>query len=102
MLNEQQKKAIIDRLTERVKKMGRGFRCPMCGHEHFVLLDSYLRNDIQEDLNAVMLGGPSIPAAAIVCSNCGFISQHALGVLGLMPPNPTPAPESKGGSAQNG
>ena len=97
MLNEQQKKVIIDRLTERVKKMGRGFRCPMCGNEHFVLLDSYLRNDIQEDLTSVMLGGPSIPAAAIVCSNCGFISQHALGVLGLMPSHPSPTPEPKGG-----
>lgn len=97
MLNEQQKKVIIDRLTERVKKTGRGFNCPMCNNPHFVLLDSYLRNDIQEDLTSVVLGGPSIPATAIICSNCGFISQHALGVLGLMPPIPTPVAESKGG-----
>ena len=86
MLSEQQKKVVIDRLTERIKKMGRGFRCPMCGHEHFVLLDSYVRNEIQDDFANVMLGGPAIPAAAIICSNCGFMSQHALGVLGLMPP----------------
>jgi hypothetical protein len=57
----------------------------MCGHDKFVLLTSYIRNQIVEDFTAVPLGGPSVPAVAIVCQNCGFISQHALGTLNLLP-----------------
>ena len=85
MLSAEQKKVIVDKLTERVLKSGHGFRCPMCNHDGFVLLDLYIRNDIQDELGSVTLGGPSIPAAGIVCSNCGFLSQHALGALGLLP-----------------
>jgi hypothetical protein len=31
------------------------------------------------------LGGLGIPSIAIICNRCGFISQHALGTLGLLP-----------------
>ena len=31
----------------------------------------------------------AIPTIAIVCNNCGYISQHALGALGLLPPKAT-------------
>ena len=41
--------------------------------------------DLKDNLNNYVLGGPSIPSIAIVCSKCGFISSHALGVLGLLP-----------------
>lgn len=59
--------------------------CPMCGHNHFVLADGYFNNTLQKDLKNISLGGSGIPTISIVCSNCGFISQHALGVLGLLP-----------------
>jgi hypothetical protein len=35
----------------------------------------------------VLGGGQTVPAAAIVCNRCGFLSQHALGALGLLPKN---------------
>lgn len=57
----------------------------MCSNQQFTLADAYIRNELQENLRSVNLGGPSIPAAAIICNNCGFISQHALGVIGLLP-----------------
>jgi hypothetical protein len=95
-MSPEQKDKIIDALTERMKKQNRGFACPMCGNNHFVLLDSYLRNDVQEDFESVRLGGPSIPATVIVCSNCGFMSQHALGTLGLLPKKKEPdAPKTE-------
>jgi hypothetical protein len=31
------------------------------------------------------MASPTVPAIAIACSNCGFISQHAAGALGLLP-----------------
>lgn len=85
MLNDSQKMQVVDTLTQRLKQKQRGFVCPMCSHDKFVLLDSYIRNEIVTDLDGVQLGGPSVPAAAIICVNCGFISQHALGTLNLLP-----------------
>jgi len=103
MLNADQQQRIIGALTERMQKKNRGFACPMCGNNHFTLLDSYIRNDVQASLETavITLGGPTIPAAAIICDNCGFMSQHALGTLGLMPSRkeakePSKAEEPKG------
>ena len=97
-MKPEEKKRIIDALTERVRKNGRSFTCPMCGNNHFVLLDSYIRNDVQDDFDGVRLGGPTVPAAAIICESCGFISQHALGTLSLLPKKKeedAPKPEDK-------
>jgi len=59
-------------------------KCPMCAHQHFAVVDGYFTNTIQSQLSGFALGGPAIPAVAIICSNCGFISQHALGALGVL------------------
>jgi hypothetical protein len=59
--------------------------CPMCGNHHFILADGYFSNTLQGDTKNLSLGGAGIPTIPIVCSNCGFVSQHALGVLGLLP-----------------
>ncbi len=58
--------------------------CPRCGNKNFILADGYFNHSMQVDLTNFSLGGPSIPTIATVCSNCGFISEHALGVLGLI------------------
>lgn len=85
MLEDDKKKELIGVLSGRLNKYGKGTKCPMCGHSHFTIADAYLLNILQPDLKSVTLGGPSIPSLAIVCTNCGFISQHSLGVLGLLP-----------------
>jgi len=80
------KQKIVQRLQE---KRVRG-ACPMCGTDAFFLLDGYFTHPIQLELTGGMVfGGPAIPTVAIACSNCGFISQHALGALGLLPPPAT-------------
>ena len=62
----------------------------MCGNSSFQLVSGYFSNVIQPHLSAgMLLGGPAIPTAVIVCTKCGFISQHALGVLGLLPSQPS-------------
>jgi hypothetical protein len=80
-LNEKQKKELAEVLGKR------GVRpdCPMCGKQQWTLLDAYLNHHLQTELtSAFVIGGPSLPAAAIVCGNCGFVSQHALGALGML------------------
>ncbi|MBX9598900.1 MAG: hypothetical protein K2X04_10045 [Burkholderiales bacterium] len=58
--------------------------CPRCGNNNFSLADGYINSPLQYNLNGFALGGPSIPAAVVICTNCGFISQHALGVIGAL------------------
>jgi hypothetical protein len=80
-LTKEKKEEIIRTLSERgVKGL-----CPMCGNNHFVVADGYFNTAIQNDFKTLNLGGPSIPTISIICSRCGFVSQHALGVLGLLP-----------------
>ena len=82
-MNEEQQRNIIQILNARIGEVP----CPMCGHKHFVLADGYFLNSIQDNLNSISIGGKNVPAVVIICQNCGFISQHALGMLGLLPPN---------------
>ena len=85
MLTEEKKAELIRVLSEKLEKYSKPSACPMCGHPHFTISDAYLSNTLQTDFTSVTLGGPSIPSLAIICKNCGFISQHALGILGLLP-----------------
>ena len=57
--------------------------CPRCGNREFVLADGILASPIQTNLEEFVLGS-SIPAAVVICNHCGYMSLHALGVLGLM------------------
>ena len=59
--------------------------CPRCHKQKFTLLDGYFNQPIQQNLQNFNLAGPSLPSAVIVCENCGYMSQHALGVLDLIP-----------------
>lgn len=83
MISQIDKEKIIQELNHKLGSSGA--KCPMCGNTHFIIADGYFNNFIQDDLNDIKLGGPSIPSISIICSNCGFISQHALGFLGLLP-----------------
>lgn len=70
--------------TDRLKRIleSKGIvRCPMCGGNHFQVVDGYFSNFIQNGLNGFALGGPSVPSVMIICAECGFMSQHAIGVL---------------------
>lgn len=87
MLSEEKKKEIVEILAKRVRAGGRDEACPMCGHPNFTIADAYFLNMLHDDVHNVTIGGSgvSIPAVAVYCHNCGFISQHALGALGLLP-----------------
>lgn len=67
-------------------KRGVTLPCPRCGNNKFTLLDGYFNQTIQVALTGIVIGGPSVPSAVVACDRCGFLSQHALGALGLMPP----------------
>lgn len=80
MLTDQQKQDIINRLREKAPNL----KCPMCRTNAFHLANGYFVNTIQSDFNSLALGGEALPTIAIICKNCGFVSQHAVGGLGLL------------------
>ena len=57
--------------------------CARCGKQAFDVI-STANISLQESSNSMVVGGPSIPAVYIGCSNCGSLAIHALGVLGLL------------------
>lgn len=59
--------------------------CHRCGHTNFTVIDGYSNLSLQENLDGVVLGGPAVPVAMVACNNCGAITHHALGPLGLLP-----------------
>jgi rubredoxin len=81
MLNNEQKKRIAETLQERKQNL----TCPMCQNKNFIMADGYFNNNMQTDFGSISIGGPAIPTIGIICDNCGFVSQHAIGVLGLLP-----------------
>ena len=80
-LSKEEKEKIIKVLDERGAKLP----CPRCGNNNFTLLDGYFNQTIQTELKGMVIGGPSVPSAVVACSRCGYLSQHALGALGLLP-----------------
>lgn len=85
MIDEEEKQRLVLRLNEKFAQ--NGLVCPMCHHNHFSLADGYVNNFMQDNFNGAVIGGTSIPAIPIICTNCGFISMHAIGVLGMLPNN---------------
>jgi ribosomal protein L37E len=86
---QDQKDAIIKALSER----GANLPCPRCGNNAFTLLDGYFNQIIQDEPKGIVLSGRTIPSIIIACKRCGYLSQHALGVLGLLPKEETRAVE---------
>ena len=82
-MDDTRKSEIISVLSKRIQN----FECPMCHHRHFEVLDGYFSDILQADYQNVVIGGQTIPSIVLVCTNCGFISKHALGALGLMEKN---------------
>jgi len=80
-MKEEEKQRIIKALEERGAKLP----CPRCGNQQFTLVDGYFNQTIQTELKGMVIGGPSVPSVVVVCTRCGYMSQHALGTLGLLP-----------------
>jgi predicted nucleic-acid-binding Zn-ribbon protein len=74
----------LDRIIKVLEEKGAVNPCPRCGQEEFTLVDAYHREALQDSLKGTVVGGPTIPCAVVICKNCGFISHHALGYLGIL------------------
>ena len=83
--SEKQKADIINRL----KKLDIPKACPMCGKSKWALANGYVKSLVQPHLannrfGNVRLDDQFLPMIALVCTYCGFTSQHAAGILGML------------------
>jgi ribosomal protein S27AE len=77
-----------DRIVKVLESKGATKPCPRCGNNSFALVSGYFNHFIQTNLSGVSIGGPGIPTAVVICSNCGWLAEHALGALDLLPKQP--------------
>ncbi len=95
-LSAEEKNKLVTAIKSKIPQL----HCPMCQNQNFILLDGYLSHSLQFGLKGIALGGTTIPTVALVCGNCGFLSQHSIGVLGLLP-NEKKEPSSATGSERS-
>ena len=75
-----------EEIAEIIKKKGATQPCQRCGHSEFTVLEGFTNIQLQEKLSPgiVIGGGTIVPVAHIVCNNCGAITSHAIGALGML------------------
>lgn len=74
------KNKIIEILRSRISN----FECPFCKQKEFVLAGGYFAHDLQQDLKGRQMGGLNIPTIPLICKQCGYVSEFAIGALGLL------------------
>lgn len=75
----------IESLNKKLKEKGKEhLKCPVCSHETFAIVDGYTRRIINDEVNNVSINPNSVPSISLVCGNCGYILDFALGGLGLL------------------
>jgi len=84
---EQYGPAVVNTLRQR----GMTGDCPMCKKNEWVIQEAPVSMPVYEtrgeNEGKIVVGGTSMPMAAMICKNCGFASFHSLGALGLIRPN---------------
>ncbi len=84
-----------DSIIAALKRVGANQPCPRCGNTEFSVLNGYDNVWITQTIDGNLFpGGPrgpafSVPSALLACTRCGYLSTHALGALGLLPPDET-------------
>ncbi len=71
-----------NQIVQALKSKGVDKACPRCGGLHFgVVAETFL--PINDGTGNAIIGGPVVPTVIVACKNCGFVTQHALGALGI-------------------
>jgi len=74
-----------DKIAKLLTDRGAINPCDRCGKTQFVVLDAYSQFTLQNDLSAgLVIDGPAVPVSWVACNNCGAMTPHALGPLGLL------------------
>lgn len=77
-LTDKQKNTLHSNLRNKISGA-----CPMCGGNQWSLSDELVAPPALSLGGGLAIGGPAIPMLQLVCTNCGFVSHHAVGMLGF-------------------
>ena len=77
---EEFRQLVLARLQER----GVNVTCELCKTNDWIIFDSPLAVIIADPGGGISLPVPQIPAAGLICKNCGNVRLHALGALDLI------------------
>jgi len=74
-----------DNVASILEQRGANKPCNRCGNDKFALLDEFSNIFLTKKPDgSLVVGGPTIPVAIVACNNCGAITFHAIGALGLL------------------
>ena len=77
-LTERQKETVSESLRKKI-----GGQCPMCTGTEWTLHDEIVSNMTSSLAGVTALGGRNVPMVQMICNKCGFVSHHAIGLLGI-------------------
>jgi len=72
-----------EKVAEALRKKTVNQPCQRCGKLNFDVI-GFHSISLNPNAGTLVIGGPSVPVAIVACVNCGCITEHALGPLGLM------------------
>lgn len=78
-MDQNNKEKIINALREKGVKLP----CPRCNSREFEVVGQTIL-PLNENIKIITIGGAILPSAIIACSNCGFLTLHALSSLNLL------------------
>jgi len=77
-LTDRQKQAI----SKSLEKKNVRFMCPMCSHKAWSAGEDLVFCNTFSLGGGMGIGGPNIvPVLQLICTNCGFVSHHAVKIL---------------------
>ncbi len=76
---------VKEKIAEKIKEKNALKPCERCGQQNFTVLDGFANIGLAQEISeSYVIGGLQVPCAIIACTNCGNLSYHALGALGLL------------------
>ena len=73
-----------DEIAEKLKEKGALLPCSRCGKQTFIILDEQSNMVLDKKIDEnIKIEDSIIPVTTLLCTNCGAITIHALGALGL-------------------
>jgi len=80
-----------DTIALKLQEKGAVKPCHRCEQMEFSIINGYTNIQLQDDFDGpIVLGGARIPVIHVACQNCGAITSHALGALGMLPKQEAP------------
>ncbi|GIW50776.1 MAG: hypothetical protein KatS3mg081_0131 [Gemmatimonadales bacterium] len=73
-----------DKVLEKLRERRVRSDCELCGQNNWAFVEQAIGLPLTDLSGNVVIPGPQIPAAALVCKNCGNVRTFALRTLGLL------------------